>query len=379
VLRDVTCRKRYEAMVRHVEADEVVELDDDEAEEALLELGPRQTLRRGGVEGQARQKELVLFARFNGDHDVFPGYSWREYRSASYQRKNYGVLCQSAVEIQSAVGCPFDCAYCPYSAFLCVRVDVETLAQRTARLVGERPGQQLYKLNNRTDTLALEPEHGLAALLVEQFARSDQGYLMLYSKGTAVDHLLDLDHRGRTVASFTLNPEPVAELLERSAPSLAERLEAAAKLGRAGYPLRVRFSPIVPIVGWREAYRELVARLAQVAPPEMATLWTLSMVELDDLERVVPAEALDAEAWAAACEAAPRLRKNKGAPFPPELRAELYREVAHLFEQYSPRTRVALCLEAPDVWQDLADCLTPRQGGQFLCNCGPRAVPPLWR
>ena len=69
------------------------------------------------------------------------------------------------------VGCPFDCAYCPYTSFVCVRLDVETFVDRVEALVKSRPSQTLWKLNNRSDTLALEPEYGLSAALVQRFAR----------------------------------------------------------------------------------------------------------------------------------------------------------------------------------------------------------------
>jgi len=57
--------------------------------------------------------------------DVFPGYSWRELRNGARERKRHGVLCHSAIELQSTIGCAYDCTYCPYGAFVCARLDVE--------------------------------------------------------------------------------------------------------------------------------------------------------------------------------------------------------------------------------------------------------------
>lgn len=306
---------------------------------------------------------------------MFPGYSWRELRDGARERKRNGVLCHSAIEIQSAVGCAYDCTYCPYGAFVCARLDVERFADDVAALTLSRPAQTLYKLNNRTDTLALEPQHGLAKALVERFASLDGRYLLLYSKGDAVDHLVDLEHRQKTVASFTLTPAPVAELLEKSAPPPAARLAAIAKLARAGYPIRVRFSPIVPVRGWREAYQELVRALAKVAEPELVTLWTLSMIELDALERIVPLDALDPGALDAMRAGEDATRGQKGAPLPAALRAELYREIATMVREVSPTTRVSLCLETADVWDAAGAVVVPRDRRSFVCNCGPRASP----
>lgn len=285
------------------------------------------------------------------------------------------MLCHSAIEIQSTVGCAFDCTYCPYGSFVCVRLDVERFCADVARLATGSRAQALFKLNNRADTLALEPEHGLAGALVETFATLDGKYLMLYAKGDSVGHLPGLDHRGKTIASFTLTPAPVAAMLEVGAPGTAARLAAMGLLARGGYPVRARFSPIVPLRGWRAMYRELVDSLARACEPEMVTLWTLSMIDEPDLGRIVSLEALDEDAVAAARGHAAEMKGQKGGPFPPATRIAIYRELAAMIHDALPRTTVALCLETPEVWDATSDLLTPRRRRQFLCNCGPRAVP----
>jgi hypothetical protein len=147
VLADPKCRARLDAMLPRVETPRVDVLDDDAVEAELVELGTRQGRPRGGQEGLESAKALVAFARFGDGREVFPGYSWRERRDGRAQAREHGVLCQTAIEIQSVVGCPFDCAYCPYTSFVCVRLDVETYADRVVALVKERPSQTLWKLS----------------------------------------------------------------------------------------------------------------------------------------------------------------------------------------------------------------------------------------
>jgi spore photoproduct lyase len=381
ILGDPRCKARLDAMLARVQGPPVEVLADEIVEATLAALGPREGRERGGLVGRGRPKALVAFARFgpgaSGPADVFPGYSWREVRDGGAQAAQ-GVLCQTAIEIQSAVGCPFDCAYCPYTSFVCVRLDVEDFADRVGALVASRPRQTLWKLNNRTDTLGLEPEYGLARVLVERFAGLDPAAghtLMLYSKGDAVDHLAALDHRGRTVASFTITPDRIAELLEQGAPTPDARIAALGVLHRAGYPTRVRFSPVVPLRGWRAQYRDLVARIARAGTPELVTLWTLSMIDLEVLPAIVPLDELDPDVLAEARACVAETRGQKGAPFPHRARARIYRDLVGIVQDALPETRVSLCLESPAVWDALGPLVPPRRGGSFVCNCGPRATP----
>lgn len=374
LLADSACHDRLDALLSRVDGPAPEMVTDQQLTAILATHGVREHLQRGGLERRGHHKELVALARLDGE-EVFPGYSWRELRNGRQQAEEQGVLCHSAVEIQSAVGCPFDCTYCPYTSFVCLRVDVEHFVERVTQMTSERRSQRLFKLNNRTDTLGLEPEYGLAPLLVQRFAELEGKYLMLYSKGDEVDALLDLDHQRKTVACFTLTPEPVARLLEQGAPPPAARIEAIGRLARAGYPIRVRFSPIVPLQDWRQAYGNLIDRLYAVANPELVTLWTLSMVEMEELVRIVPEAALDQEIVALARAARERMQGRKGAPFPPGVRAELYNTIAKLLRARSSVTQVSLCLETSEVWDRAASTVVPRAGSDFLCNCGPRATP----
>lgn len=372
---DPRWRGRTERLLGRIDAAGPVEVVSDEAlEQALIDLGPREGRPRSGLAGRGQPKQVVAIGTLDG-REVFPGYSWRELRSGRTQLRRHGVLCHTAVEVQCVVGCPFDCAYCPYATFLCLRADVEAFADRVIDLARRRRTQSLYKLNNRSDTLGLEPEYGLAPALVERFARLEGRYLMLYSKGEEVDGLLDLDHRGKTIASFTLGPPEVAELLEQGAPPPARRIAAMGRLNHAGYPVRIRLSPIVPVPGWQQAYRDLIAGAAAVATPEMVTLWSLSMVDAENLDEVVPWDHIDEQAAAAARGAAERMRGSKGAPFPPEYRIAMYREIAGMLRAAWPEVQIALCLEEPAVWDALEDVLVARRGASFRCNCGPRATP----
>ena len=338
----------------------------------------RATQKRGAAgddsaDGNDAPTVLLTAMRWGEAGSLFPGYGWAETRNGAYERDANGVVCQTAVEIQTIFGCAFDCAYCPYTSVINIACDLENFVQRLEESFDERPSQQLYKLNNRSDTLCFEPEYGLSALLVRAFARSRDRQLMLYSKSDNVSHLLDLEHEGRTITCFTLTSPATARLLEPSAPSFDERLAAAAQCAKAGYPVRFRFSPIVPLRGWESELREMVKTMARTLEPELVTLWTLSMTQVEELHELLDPGALDPRFLAAAMDQRKAMRDAKGAPFPDAYRAEMYRLVAEAVAEFSPRTRVSLCLETPWVVNNLRDRLA-MLGNAQVCNCGPRCT-----
>jgi spore photoproduct lyase len=71
----------------------------------------------------------------------------------------------------------------------------------------------------------------------------------------------------------------ISRKFEIGAPSFDQRLEAAWKVQRAGYPLRLRLDPIVPFDGWQKAYAGTVEKIFQKVAPERITLGTLRFEE----------------------------------------------------------------------------------------------------
>jgi len=71
-----------------------------------------------------------------------------------------------------------------------------------------------------------------------------------------------------------LNALPVAEAWEKLAPSPRDRIRDVKYVAEAGYEVRARIDPIVPIEGWKNHYAELVAMMADI-PFSRITLGTL--------------------------------------------------------------------------------------------------------
>ena len=165
-------------------------------------------------------------------------------------------------------GCFYRCDWCylkvTYRAafpFITVRSGLERIKERAAKVLESTAGPIMFNAGELADSLALEHLTGSLRELIPWFAAQAKGYLFLLTKSDAVDPILDCQHQGHTVLTWSLNNETVSRRFELGAPSLASRLEAAGKAQQAGYRIRIRLDPIVPLPGWREMYARTIREM----------------------------------------------------------------------------------------------------------------------
>jgi spore photoproduct lyase len=105
------------------------------------------------------------------------------------------------------------------------------------------------------DSLAFEPVTGFAEAFLPVFAELPNAWLELRTKSTQIRGLLNREVLPQCVVAFSLSPESVAEKVEAKAPGLAKRIEAAAKLQQQGWPIGLRFDPLIYQHNYRSQYQ----------------------------------------------------------------------------------------------------------------------------
>ena len=390
-------RARVERMMAHVHFDGEPEVVDDER------------LNQISAESQWPQRGAWRTGEWELEGDpvlVFGAFTWDDPETQAERRKRYpalgirlldgapawtlrkgreyygskGTVCQDAWEVHSAFGCLHRCDYCHIGGFLSIMVNLEELVERLPQLLAENPWLQLYKYDNMTDTIAFEPEYGASELMVRFFAEQDGRYLMLYTKSDNVDHLLPLEHNGNTIVSFSISSESVARLVEHNTPGTLQRIEAAAKVQGAGYTPRVRFSPIVPVRGWRDELAALVHDLLSRATPDVLTIDILGWMNPERIGDILDTSLLDPRfldemrRFHAPGPPGPAYYPTSKHIFPHALRREVYDHVIERCRAENPLVPVSLCNETREMWAELGPTLgmTPEE---YICGCGPTSVP----
>jgi len=379
-------RARFERVMTRVRTPEVRTVSDAELDE-LIERNGWAGSRR--VSGRKRVGDPPIIF----DTMRFPPQGWQEGEPLDRAHRNVlthlwdyrdrpgnfnpseGVVCQPGYGFHTARGCIFACDYCYFEHMLLLVVNLEALLERLDPVVRGVHGPTLWKWDNQSDTLCFEPEMGAARLFVEYFSQFDDKYLMLYTKSDNVDHLLDLDHRGRTIACWTLNAYTQSREIERGAATMEERIEAARKCQQAGYTVRFRFSAVCPVRDWERENREMLDLLFARVQPDLITLETLSrMPTYAMFENTMDPALFEPRFLEAIRGARGEMQGKIWGPFPDDAREEMYRFFIEQIRERSPTTPVALCQEPPVMWERLADVLEFAPD-KYVCACAKESVP----
>src|SRR4030043_845927 len=138
-------------------------------------------------------------------------------------------ICCGYHVINTITNCPMDCSYCVLQGylnnpFLTLYSNWEDLLQEIEDFLsmGRNPLSRVGT-GELSDSLALESIFPISQFLIPFFAERQNGILELKTKSANVDPLLHLNHRGKTVVSWSVNPPKMIEEEEVGTAPLKER------------------------------------------------------------------------------------------------------------------------------------------------------------
>jgi spore photoproduct lyase len=186
-----------------------------------------------------------------------------------------GIACPHFYELRWAFGCSYDCQWCyllgtSFGKKHFRAYDLDTTLRHLSRAFRETQEPQIFNSGELSDSL---PNHPSMQSIMDLFEMQSRHKLLLLTKTANASGLVGR-RRKQIIYSCSLNALPVASRWESLAPSPLDRIKAAKQVGDAGYEVRARIDPIVPVEGWKEHYAELVRMMDEV-PFSRVTLGTL--------------------------------------------------------------------------------------------------------
>ncbi|MBI4585672.1 MAG: DNA photolyase [Planctomycetes bacterium] len=179
----------------------------------------------------------------------------------------YGLGSRRNFYFSHLLNCPYDCRYCFLqglyrSAHLVLFVNYEDFFRALEEEIAEAGGGSeppCFFSGYDCDSLALEPLTGFAAAFVPFFAARPRACLELRTKSVQVKGLLELEPARNCIAAFSFTPRPLHERHEEGVPSIPRRLEALVRLQERGWPVGLRFDPLLYLEGFEAVYRDFFA------------------------------------------------------------------------------------------------------------------------
>jgi spore photoproduct lyase len=265
--------------------------------------------------------------------------------------------------------CPYGCKYCylagtqgvKFSPAVKIYVNLpEMLAEidRIARRLGTPTAFYIGKLQ---DALALDPLTAYSTVLIAFFASHPFAHLTLLTKSTNIDRLINLESRGHSILSWSVNPPEVCRIFEEKVPTIEKRLEAMRRAADAGYPVRAVMMPIIPIDGWREVYTAFTRHLIETVPLQRLTIGGICSYK-------AARSLMEKKAGAAnpvSLNFDEKIKSPDGrARYSGLLRQEIYSVINSAARIYQPGLELALCLEDKAHWQSAG-----LENNIGRCNC----------
>ncbi len=252
-----------------------------------------------------------------------------------------------------SMGCPFDCEYCFLYDYLdhqrpTIFVNLPDLLARLHEVIDAHTGEGelIFHAGEFSDALAYDHLTNLSQPFVELFAQKNTARLEMRTKSDYVENLLGLEHRGRTVVSWTFNAHEVAKGIEHHTASLASRIAAARRVQEHGYWVGLRFDPLVWFPEWRAGYREMIAQIFTSLDPEKISDVSLGVFRATPgLKHVVQQRVR--RSWLLTGEMV--LCTDGKYRYSKPVRREMYRAIVGWIREYAPQMKIESCMESPEV------------------------------
>jgi spore photoproduct lyase len=265
-----------------------------------------------------------------------------------------GLLCCNYFVLNWGQQCDMNCSYCYLQSF--INSPVMTLysnldkAFTELREIAKTMGPQKLRVGTgeTVDSLSLDPLTHFAADVIELFREFPNWTVELKTKSALVDQFLDVHHGGNAIVSWSLNPQPVIEAEEHGTASLEDRLSAAERCMRKGFPIGFHLDPVIYHEGWEKNYDTLVDEICRRFNPKQIPFMSIGALRFQPEQRHLMRERFGMKSFVTRAEMFPS--SDGKLRYPVALRTQMFERIRQRFISNNPAWKIFLCMETPETW-----------------------------
>lgn len=186
---------------------------------------------------------------------------------------DYTIGSETNYYFSHMLNCIYDCRYCFLqgmysSANYVVFVNYEDFFDSINRSLQELPAEPAWFFSGYDcDSMALEPVTGFMDACLDFFeskglesrnlGSGKAPHLEIRTKSTQIRSLLKRKPLDNAVVAYSLSPGGIVEAIEHKTPSLQKRIDALAQLQEAGWPIGLRFDPLIAADNFESIYKRM--------------------------------------------------------------------------------------------------------------------------
>ncbi len=338
------------------------------------------TFRFDGEEDRARRIEALKAEGI--EPGTYPqsllgsgAFHWACYNLKDDPSRNDKV-CRPCWRIHLEEGCLHKCKYCGLGGMLACMVNVEDYCRELAKIIELHPWQRTFLLDDDADPPCLEPELGCLGKIIEFFGTLKDRYLIIHTKTWNTEWMRNLKHNGNTIIVWSLSGPTQSRLIEPNTGTTEERIEAARVAEEAGYPIRYKFKPIIPVRNWRKEAADTIELALSKTHPDIISMCVFMWMNVDDMRTRLASvlDLLDPEFLKAADEAKVEMVDTAAKPFPEPVRTAIYAHYLDEIRKHDADIPVSLSTENWTMWKHFGKRLG-MTATNYICACGPMASP----
>ncbi len=265
-----------------------------------------------------------------------------------------GRICCGYWVINAMIHCPMDCHYCILQTYLStpamtIFLNEDQIKEEVLQRLRSNP-THIYRFGTGElgDSLVHNTLTGFADRMVPFFAETKNGILELKTKTAEIDTLRNLDPKGHTVISWSLNPPSIVRTIEPGTASFEQRLLAARECQEMGYWIGLHFDPVFWFDGWEKEYSNVIEKLSRALDPSRI-LWIslagfrYTSSQKDLIRQRFPHSPIFLGEF---------FRDEDGKyRYLQHLRISMYRTLLRWFRDWSPTLFLYFCMENRYVWE----------------------------
>jgi len=280
----------------------------------------------------------------------FKGQFFKRCPGAS-QRK--ALTCCNYYVLNLGLQCNMNCSYCYLQSYLTTPVmtifsNIDDALAELNEISLEHGSKHIRVGTGEViDSLSLDPITHYSHSLIKFFSQQTHWKLEFKTKSHHVDQFLDCDHRGNVIVSWSINPQAVIEKEEHGTASLEERLQAAEKCARRGFPIAFHMDPMIYHENWKANYEDLIQELSSRFRHVDVQGISVGTLRFQPEQRHMMRERFGMKSWVTQAEVF--LSDSGKLRYDSKLRTNMFKFAVDRFKHHSPWP-VTICMETPETW-----------------------------